>query len=406
MRLGLAKPSFHRQLSAMKAVPSRFSLPFSQPTAAPADVADITLSANERQVLQMVRLGNEVTRAEITQATALTAQSISRIVDSLVTQGLLTLGERVIQGRGQPSVRLQLSQDAAHSIGLSIMTDAISGAVMNLAGEVVATGCQNLLAFDRASILGSCRALYDHLLESAGLGSRDLAGVGVGVTGYFTGRNRQVNPPDPLQALAMVDLDQVLADTLDRPTWVDNDGNVAAMGEALNGVGRRHATFAYLFFAMGFGGAIVINGSLYPGVFGNAGEFAGVLPSGDHDKRPTLELLRKLMARHGRQYTDIYQMIRVFDPAAPGIEEWFALAVPRLTAVVSAISAVLDPEAIVLGGRLPRLLADRLVKNIGFYSVPRRGVGKPFPALLVTEVDGDAAAIGAAAIPLKARFFG
>ncbi|MXO75926.1 ROK family protein [Altererythrobacter aerius] len=379
---------------------------FSQPSSSPPDVARFALSANERKVLQMVRLGQAATRAEITQATTLTAQSISRIVDSLVARGLLTLGERVIQGRGQPSVRLDLNRGAAHSIGLSIMTDAVSGAVMNLAGEVVATRWQHLVAFDQASILGLCRALYDELLGAAGLVTRDLAGVGVGVTGAFTGTRRQVNPPELLDALALVDLDQLLANTLERPVWVDNDGNVAAMGEALNGVGRRHTTFAYLFFAMGFGGGVVINGTLYPGVFGNAGEFAGILPPDQQDTRPTLELLRVLMARNGRHHRDIYDMIRHFDPDDPAIAEWLSLVVPKLSAVVSAISAVLDPEVIVLGGRLPRPLADQLVQAIGFYSVPRRGLIKPLPALLVTEVDGDAAAIGAAAVPLKVRFFG
>lgn len=384
---------------------SRPSRGTSAPPFAPTDVASLTLSANERRVMQLVRLGQASTRAEITQVTGLTAQSISRIVDALAARGLLTFGERIIHGRGQPGVKLDLNRSAAHAVGLSIMTDAVSGAVMDLSGAVLATRWQHLVAFDQGSILATCRALYDDLLGATGLVTRDLAGVGVGVTGAFTGINRQVNPPQPLDALALVDLDQLLAETLERPVWVDNDGNVAAIAEALNGVGRRHATFAYLFFSMGLGGGIVINGTLYPGVFGNAGEFAGILPPEHHDTRPTLELLRQLMAQRGRHHSDIFAMIREFDPDAPGIEEWLDLVVPKLTAVASAISAVLDPEVIVLGGRLPRPLAERLVNAVSYYSVPRRGLEKPHPALLVTEVDGDAAAIGAAATPLKARFF-
>lgn len=375
------------------------------PSSAPLDVASLTLSANERRVLQLVRLGHAATRAEITQATGLTAQSISRIADALAGRGLLTFGERINQGRGQPSVKLELNRSAAHAVGLSIMTDAVSGAVMDLSGAVLATRWQQLAAFDQSTILEACRALYDELLGATGLVTRDLAGVGVGVTGAFTGVNRQVNPPEPLDALALIDLDHLLAETLERPVWIDNDGNVAAMAEALNGVGRRHATFAYLFFSMGFGGGVVINGTLYPGVFGNAGEFAGILPPEHHNTRPTLELLRQMMAQKGRYHRDIFEMIRQFDPQAPGIEEWIDLVVPKLTAVASAISAVIDPEAIVLGGRLPRPLADRLVQAISYYSVPRRGLEKPHPALLVSEVGGDAAAIGAAVIPLKARFF-
>lgn len=389
----------------MDTMPQRPAAQLPRRPAAPIDVAQLSLTRNERRVLQLVRLGTVTTRAELAQETALTAQSISRIVDALVGRGLLVLGERVIHGRGQPSVQLQLDRGKVHAVGLSIMTDAVSGAVMNLAGEVVATRWRHLTALDRPAILASCRALYDDLLQASGLALHDVAGVGVGMTGYFTGVNRQVNPPAPLDALALVDLDQLLADRLERPVWIDNDGNVAAMGEALNGVGRRHPTFAYLYFAMGFGGAVVIDGTLYPGVFGNAGEFAGIFPPDEHDNRPTLELLRRMMASAGRPYPDIYRMIGDFDPDAPGIAAWLDLAVPRLSAVVSAISAVLDPEAIVLGGRIPRPLAQRLVGALSFYSVPRRGLAKPLPALLVTEVEGDAAAIGAAAIPLKARFF-
>lgn len=387
-------------------MPERSAARLPTQPATPSDVAQLSLSRNERRVLHLVRRGVVATRAELAQETALTAQSISRIVDALVERGLLVMGERVNHGRGQPSVQLQLNRNAVHAVGLSIMTDAVSGAVMNLAGDVVASRWQHLAAFDRPAILASCRALSEDLLAAAGLAAHDVAGIGVGVTGYFTGVGRQVNPPSPLDTLGLVDLDQLLADALGRPVWIDNDGNVAAMGEALNGAGRRHGTFAYLFFAMGFGGAVVIDGALYPGVFGNAGEFAGILPPGEHDKRPTLELLRDMMGREGQSFPDIYRMIADFDPDAPGVAAWSDLAVPRLSAVVSAIAAVLDPEAIVFGGRIPRVLAQRLIGRIDFYNVPRRGVAKPFPKLLVTEVEGDAAAIGAAAIPLKARFFG
>jgi predicted NBD/HSP70 family sugar kinase len=177
------------------------------------------------------------------------------------------------------------------------------------------------------------------------------------------------------------------------------------MGEALMGVGRQFPTFAYVFFSMGLGGAVVIDGRVFSGVFGNAGEFAGVWPADEHDERPTLELLRKTLASHGTEHPDIYAMISDFDVDAPGVEDWIERALPRLDQMASAISAVLDPEAIVLGGRIPKRLAERLTKRMTFYGVPRRGTRKPVPEIVVSTVDGDAAAIGAAATPLKARFF-
>ena len=156
---------------------------------------------------------------------------------------------------------------------------------------------------------------------------------------------------------------------------------------------------------MGIGGAVVINGSVFPGAFGNAGEFAGILPPELQQERPSLELLRLTMAKHGHAYRDIYEMIRHFDLSHPGVAEWIAIAAPKLSAIASAVAAVIDPEAIVLGGRIPKSLATRLTEAIQFYNVPRRGISRPIPKIIVSEVEGDAAAIGAASMPLKSRFF-
>lgn len=372
---------------------------------ADSDASVLKVTPNERRVMDLILRREHVTRAEITHEVDLTAQSISRIVDALVERGLISIGTKVVQGRGQPSARLVLNQNAAFGVGLSIMTDAVSGTVMDLSGAVVARHWQRLTAVDLDTVLETCRSVYDALLRTAGVGRHQVAGIGAAVTGYFVSQGRRLNPPSPLDALHLVEIDQILTTVLRRPVWVDNDGNLAAMGETLSGIGRTTETFGYLFFAMGLGGAVVINGRLFPGAFGNAGEFAGILPPQMHDERPTLELLRQMMAQRGRRYGDIYEMIQHFDISDPGVEDWIERSVPKLSAVASAIAAVLDPQAIVLGGRIPKPLAARLCDEIEFYSVPRRGMPKPFPKLVVSEVQGDAAAIGAAAMPLKARFF-
>ncbi len=386
-------------------VPSETNLA-KTPPAPPPVAADLALSMNERRVLGLLRQHADLTRAELTQHIGLTAQSVSRLVDSLEGQGLLISGARVnTGGRGQPSVRLHLNRQSVFGVGLSIMTDAVSGAVMNIAGDVIAKDWLRLPATDADTIMATCQNLFAQLLTQADVQREQVIGVGAGVTGYFVGQGRHFNPPDPLDSLAFVDVDAMLSAALGLPVWIDNDGNVAAMGELIAGVGARYRSFAYLFFSMGIGGAIVIDGRLIPGNFGNAGEFGGVIPPQDHDIRPTLELLRVMMAERGRVHATIYDMLRDFDMAAPGVEEWIALTRPILTLICSSIGAVVDPAAIVLGGRLPKSLAERLTREVAFFSVPRRGVPKPFPDVVVSTVTGDAAAIGAAATPLNAVLF-
>jgi predicted NBD/HSP70 family sugar kinase len=373
--------------------------------AAPIDIAERALSDNERRVLAIVRRDTATTRADVTQSIELTAQSMSRIIDSLVAQGFLTRGDRVPNGRGQPSARLILNRSAAYSVGVSIMTDSVSGVVMDLGGDVIAADRERLSGVDLDAILSAISSLHERLLRAASIRLNQVAGIGIGVTGYFVGQGRRVNPPKPLDALAMVDLDAVVAELLRRPVWLDNDAKAAAMGEVLTGVGRRFRNFGYVHFAMGIGGAVVIDGQVFAGAFGNAGEFGGVLHPSEHRQRPSLEMLRRMVVQRGARFADIDQMLENFELALPGVEDWLCAAKPKLDAIVSAISAVLDPEAIVLGGRLPRVLAVELSRRLSYYSVPRRGQHKPAPLLLASEVSGDAAAIGAAATPLKARFF-
>ncbi len=78
---------------------------------------------------------------------------------------------------------------------------------------------------------------------------------------------------------------------------------------------------------------------------------------------------------------------------------------PSLNLVASAISATLDPGMIVLGGRVPPALAQRIIERIAFTNPQRRGFHRPAPRIVASVMDGDATAIGAATLPLRAAFF-
>lgn len=366
------------------------------------DVAKLHLTANERRVLDWIRRSGGGTRADLTRSMDLTAQSISRIVDALLEHDLIRIGENIVKGRGQPSSRLHIQHSAVYSVGLSVMTDAISGVVMDLGGNLIANELLHIKQFGADDVISSIRDLYLRLLAVTDLNPHQVMGAGIGVTGFFTGMGKQLNPPDPLGELGLVDLVLVLGEVLDRPVWVDNDGNMAATAEALCGAGYQYPTFAYLYFSLGLGGGLIIDGKLFPGAFGNAGEFAGILPPEQQDQRPTLELLRRMMGDRGQHYSDIYQMLRQFDMQAPGVEEWITSAQSVLSTICSAIAAVLDPHAIIFGGRLPLELGRTLASGVTIQAVPRRGITKPAPIITTSSVKGDATAIGAAATPLKA----
>jgi predicted NBD/HSP70 family sugar kinase len=98
-------------------------------------------------------------------------------------------------------------------------------------------------------------------------------------------------------------------------------------------------------------------------------------------------------------------MLENFELDAPGVEQWLGEAERSVSLVVSAISAITDPDVIVLGGRLPAALAASLIPRLSFFNPARRARHRPIPKIVGTQAPGDASVMGAATLPLKALFF-
>jgi predicted NBD/HSP70 family sugar kinase len=362
-----------------------------------------TATGNERLVMDLLSRHGPASRADLARWTGLAPHSITRLVEPLLARGLLGESAPVVAGRGKPATRISLAGDAAFSIGISVMTDAVSLALLDLAGTIAGARSERLEDSELHSACGQIGRMMADAIAGAGRDRATLIGIGVGVTGYFIGDGARLNPPRLLDSWALVPLDTILAEAFGHKVWIDNDGNVAAIGEAMLGQGREVRDFAYLYFSAGFGGGVISNGQLLRGRHGNAGEFASILPA--DWPQPNLEALRVAFSAAGVDYPDLHGMLGAFDPDHAAVDAWLDASMVSLDLVASSISATLDPGAIVLGGRLPRELARRMADRITFTNPERRGHHRPGARIVASMIDGDAAAIGAATLPLKAAFF-
>lgn len=362
-----------------------------------------TATANERVVMTLLSRGGPASRADLARLTGLAPHSITRLVEPLLARGLLAESVPLPAGRGKPSAKLSLVAAAAFGVGLSVMTDAVSLVLLDLAGAVGMTQAARLDSVEIDAATGQIAAMIDRAIGSMGWDRADMVGIGVGVTGYFIGNGARLNPPRLLDPWALVPLDTILNTALGAKVWIDNDGNVAAVGEAMLGEGRRVDDFAYLYFSAGFGGGVISSGNPLRGRHGNAGEFASILPP--DWPQPNLESLRRHLAERGQAYPDLHAMLAAFDPDDPAVDTWLDACAPSIDLVASAISATLDPELIVLGGRIPPRLAAKMVERVRLINPERRGHHRPVPRLVASSIRGDAAAVGAAMLPLRAAFF-
>lgn len=362
-------------------------------------------SDSERKILDLTFRSGGTTQPAIAEATGLAQQSVSRLVRGLLDRGALRQGPRVAIGRrGQPSMPVEIAPDFAYTIGVAMMTDALSVVLMDFAGAVLEEAQCEMSAMTRSAVLDRLESVVAALMAKRGIDRRRVVGIGVGISGYNLGGRSRYNTPRALDDWALIEIDNLIGDRIGLPVWVENDGNAAAIGESLVGVGRSYSNFVYLYIAAGIGGGIIIDRQLMRGCHGNGGEIGLILPTTIYT-HPNMEFLRQLVVRSGIDIGGISEMLAKFDPEWPAIDEWIIRTRDSFSLIASAVSAILDPEAIVLGGRIPASLARKVIPHIEVYDHHRRAQPRPLPRLLAAEASGDACAIGAAMLPLKKYFF-
>jgi predicted NBD/HSP70 family sugar kinase len=237
-----------------------------------------------------------------------------------------------------------------------------------------------------------------------GLGEDRCLGMGFGMTGFWLS-GTQFNPPLPLHEWSLLELGPLLSARFRLPVWIENNANTSAFGEAMLGHGRELKTFAYISFNYGLGGSIVIDGKLVTGGRGNAGEVSAIFTPEERPSRPALQYLLDRLRAHGIEISSVSEMANSFDPDWPGVDEWLSEVAPNFNRIVAAFWAVMDPQAVILGGQIPQSLARSLIKQVRLTEINRYGISRPTPSLLISELGQHAASLGAAAYVLDRSCF-
>lgn len=365
----------------------------------------VTLSQSERHILGLMFRGGPATQSELLDQMELTQQSVSRLVGGLMTRGLIAAGKRQSNGkRGYPTTQIHLEPAFAQSAGVSINADSIAFAVVDFSGS---KRFERRVITDNMSIDAVMRWVeHQFAVYAADPVCRHsrFVGLGIAVAGSFVGDGVGFNTPRYLDDWANIDVAALFEQRFGLTSLAENNGNAAALAESIVGIGKAAKSFAYLYLGAGVGGGIVLDRQLWRGRCGNAGEFAGGLPPNIYPF-PNLELLRQLVARSGHNFETVEDLVEHFDPAWPENETWIERVRDSVSIIASNASAILDLEAIVLGGRIPKLLAERLIPTVEFFDQRRRAQLRPTARLVPSEVDGEATAIGAAMLPLLSSYF-
>ena len=365
---------------------------------------DRIVSPGGRRALDLLFRRGVLSQAEVTRALDLSQPTVARLIQGFERDGMVVLSRRTTERPGNPSVDVRLAPGFAYSFGAGLVGDLVSLNLMDFSGAVVGSRRAAMRSMGRAAVLDRLTAFHGELVAEHGIDPRRVVGLGVGVSGFFVGEGRRLDPPASFDDWGLSETAPIFEEALGLPVTVQNAAATAAIAESLFGVGRTCPDFAYLHLSNGFGGGIISGGRLFPGAHGNAGAFGGIWTAAGLGY-PSLDRMLHLVGAAGGTFPSVEPMLAAVGVDTPGVEAWLAEAERAFTMLCAFLAHALDPAAIVIGGRLPPPIAGALAARIRLpAATERRMRPPPLPVVRTSEVPGDAASLGAAAMPLQATF--
>jgi predicted NBD/HSP70 family sugar kinase len=282
---------------------------------------------NERAVLESIRSGAPISRAQISRSAGISKPTASAALASLLDAGLVREADPAPDGPTYGAVFFEPVPEAALVLGLDLGTRFLRGAICDLAGAVRARHDVELPRAEASEVLERMAELSAALVEATGLPRERVDSAVVGVPGAVAPDGR-VLLAENIHGLEDIDVPAETERVLDMPVTVENDVNLAAVGEGWRGVGRGVDDFVFVSVGTGLGAGLVLGGELHRGRNGLAGE------------------------------VDLARLEAALDPSAPALSR---LAAERAAGAATTLSAPFDPRDVFAAARRGDAVAREVV---------------------------------------------
>lgn len=378
------------------------------------DVAGDDSSSTRYRTVAALLDGGAMSRAQLARQTALAPSTITAVVKSLMDEGVVVEGiaEDAPTAPDRGARRsLWLNPSLAIVIGVDFGFRTVRLLVVDLFARELASGERRLPDHYTAAVgLRVARELLDETLGTAGLASSDISAAGVALPGPIDPQQQRVGVSAVLPGWAGVTAAEI-AQALGVPAEIENDANLAALGEHVFGAGRGARDSITIKIHSGVGAGIIVRNEVVSGRAGGAGEIGHTLvdPRGPLcrcGKRGCLDtyaavpaILASMRPLHpDLEFAGFMQLVESGDPGAVRVARDAADLVGQAAATACLLLA---PDCVVIVGALARareLVLDPIRDAIAAVALPDSTV---IPDVLLGELGNRHTEMGAVALALR-----
>lgn len=372
------------------------------PTPADSAVA-LALSISERQILDLVWRRGPISRGELSEHTGLTGATVTRAAQRLFD--LEFIDETVLREgqRGQPTRAIHIVPAAALGVGVYFSHHELEIGLVDMAGMIRVSERHRIADAAPPEIAAVAEDFVTRQIAQGTCNPARFAGIGFALPGDFRGDPPVLNAHAFFPQLQQRDLAAEFGRALSHPVFIENDAASAALGERSLGVGQKLESFLFVHVGHGVGGGLVLDGRLWRGANGNAGMIGIQFPN--HQPRPSGQDLFAHLAAAGVPIDDFGDLEQLSPNGCPPLALWLRRAGRQLREQLSITARLFDPQAVVIGGRLPAHILRSLTAEIDQPGFCDEGMGFAKPRLITSQLGPRSGVVGAACLPILHTYF-
>jgi predicted NBD/HSP70 family sugar kinase len=354
---------------------------------------------NERAVLETIRAAAPISRAQISRRAEISKPTVSLALESLLAAGLVREAAHDPDGPSYGAVFFEPVPEAALVLGLDLGARFLRGALCDLNGQVRARQDLEVAGLDAPALLDAIAALRTSLTSASDLPDDLIDNAVIGVPGVVETATDRVTLATNVPGVEGREFRRLAARRLSHPVTLENDINLAALGEHSAGIAQGVDDFVFISIGTGLGSGVVLRGEIHRGHNGAAGEL-DYARAGHDDFDPCASALSSLAEELALERShetslkppfdtpSVFAAARRGDPVATSIVEEEAR---RIALHITPVAAVVDVALVVLGGGVGAN-ADLLLEPV------RRFLGEslPYPPRVEVSSLGEAAVLSGA----------
>jgi len=377
------------------------------------------------EILDILRKRGPISRPEISRDMGINIVTISNYIDDFIKSNLVFEKELDVSEGGRRPVLLDLNSRAAFTVGIGLNLTNMVGLLVDLKGNIIT---KTQVTRPRASVKEISECILDitrEILRRSKNYMPDIRGIGVGIAGLVNKKTGSIHWPQKVEnyytyASVDVPLKNLIEKEFDLPCLIENDATSACFGEYWMGLGQDYKNIIYMFSGVGCG--IMINGEIYRGTKGYAGEvsiynykeqdaFNCELGQDCFLKRweTDLGIIEYVRSQYNKENKNMegIDLKAIFNLARSGdvvAREALTRAAKRLGIKISYLVNLLNPEVVVLGGGLEDAGEDFIkqvnstVKDWAFRDVTED------LRIVYSQLRENAVALGAASLVMQKIF--